>query len=210
MSGALRVTLVDSFIIRHGTPAATGLVQVGAVIFMSVLTALAAQVSFSIPFTPVPFTMQPMVVLMGGLALGPLMGMSSQMVYLAAGVVGLPVFAADPALPSGILRLLGPSGGYLLAYPFAAFVVGHLGARGFDRRYVTSVVSMVAGLAIVYAGGVFWLAWLAQAASLSVAVGLGPALAAGLYPFLLTDILKIVVAAGVVPGLWRLFGPAVR
>ena len=205
MSRALQATLVDSLLSRRRA-APAGLAQAGAVLFISALTALAAQVSFSIPFTQVPFTLQPMVVLMGGLALGPLMGMSSQVVYLAAGVVGLPVFAFDPSLPPGILRLLGPTGGYLLAYPFAAFLTGYLGARGFDRRYATSVLAMVAGLLVIYASGVSWLAWLALLGGQSAAIGLGAALAAGFYPFVLGDAVKLLFAAGVVPGLWKLFG----
>ena len=84
---------------------------------MTTLTAAAAQVSFSIPFTTIPFTMQPMVVLMAGLALGPRLGTMSQMLYLAAGIAGLPVFAVSLSLPMGAARLLGPSGGYLMAYP---------------------------------------------------------------------------------------------
>src|SRR6187455_2647306 len=133
---------------------ATLAVRAAAVLFMTALTAAAAQVSFSIPFTPIPFTMQPMVVLMAGLALGPRLGMASQMLYLLAGIAGLPVFAASLTLPPGMARLLGPSGGYLLSYAFAAFVSGWLAAKGFDRRYWTSVVAMLAGLTVVYAIGV--------------------------------------------------------
>ena len=206
MAHATSATLVDSLITRSGSGHAPALIRGGAVAFMAVLTALAAQISFSIPFTQVPFTMQPMIVLMGGLALGPRLGMGSQVVYIAAGIAGLPVFAASVALPPGVLRLLGPTGGYLLAYPLAAFVAGYLGARGFDRRYLTSVAAMAAGLAIIYAGGVLWLGLFATAAGRSAAIGLGPALATGLYPFVLADLLKLAFAATVVPGLWRIVG----
>jgi biotin transport system substrate-specific component len=74
-------------------------IRAGGVLFMTALTAAAAQVSFSIPFTQVPFTLQPMVVLMAGLALGPRLGLLSQVLYLAAGVLGAPVFAVSPTLP---------------------------------------------------------------------------------------------------------------
>ncbi len=86
-----------------------------AALFVTVLTATAAQVSLPLPFTPVPFTFQPMIVLLGGAALGARLGALSQVLYLAAGVAGLPVFAASPLLPPGLARLLGPTGGYLLA-----------------------------------------------------------------------------------------------
>ena len=84
-------------------------------LFVTALTAAAAQISVPLPFTPVPFTLQPMVVLLGGAALGPRLGHASQVLYLAAGLAGLPVFAASPLLPQGAARLLGPTGGYLLA-----------------------------------------------------------------------------------------------
>jgi biotin transport system substrate-specific component len=112
------------------------------VLFATVLTIVAAQVSIPLPFTPVPFTLQPMVVLLAGAALGPRLGMTSQMLYLALGIAGLPVFAASPLLPQGAARLIGPTGGYLMSYPFAAFVAGYLAGRGFDRRYLTSVLAM--------------------------------------------------------------------
>ena len=131
--------------------------QAGAVLFVTILTAAAAQISISLPFTPVPFTFQPMVVLLGAAALGPRLGMSSQILYLALGFAGLPVFAASPILPQGAARLLGPTGGYLMAYPFAAFAAGWLAERGFDRRYVTAVLAMICGLAVVFAGGIAWL-----------------------------------------------------
>ncbi len=174
--------------------------QAGAVLFMTVLTIVAAQVSIPLPFTPVPFTFQPMVVLLGAAALGSRLGASSQVLYLTLGMLGLPVFAASPVLPQGVARLMGPTGGYLMAYPFAAFVTGLLAERGFDRRYLTAVVAMVCGLAIVFAGGVSWLTVYAPAR------GWSGALAAGLYPFIAADVIKLLVAAGVMPAVWRLTG----
>jgi biotin transport system substrate-specific component len=172
--------------------------QVGAVLFVTVLTAIAAQISLPLPFTPVPFTFQPMVVLVGAAALGSRLGMSSQVLYLALGIAGLPVFAASPVLPQGVARLLGPTGGYLMSYPFAAFVAGSLAERGFDRRYLTFVLAMVCGLAVVFAGGVLWLA-----IGMQPARGFSAALATGFYPFILPDLAKLLIAAGVMPGLWR-------
>ena len=172
-------------------------VRAAAVLFATVATIAAAQVSVPLPFTPVPFTLQPMVVLLAGAALGPRLGFTSQVCYLALGLAGLPVFAASPVLPQGAARLLGPTGGFLLSYPFAAFVAGYLAQRGFDRRYLTSVLAMAAGLAVVFTGGVCWLAFGAPH------VGLPAAVASGLIPFLPADILKIFLAATVLPAAWR-------
>src|SRR3954463_15342665 len=104
--------------------------RAGAVAFMIVLTAVAAQISIPLPFTPVPFTMQPVVVLVGGAVLRGRLGMTSQIIYLALGIAGLPVFAASAALPQGAARLLGPTGGYLLSYPHAGPLAGGAGGGG--------------------------------------------------------------------------------
>jgi biotin transport system substrate-specific component len=172
-----------------------------AVLFVTLLTIVAAQVSLPLPFTPVPFTFQPMIVLLGAMALGSRLGMTSQCLYLALGVAGLPVFAASPILPQGVGRLIGPTGGYLMAYPAAAFVAGWLAERGFDRRYLTAVAAMACGLAMIFASGVTWLAVYVQP-------GRGPAaaLAAGLYPFIAADVLKLLIAAAVMPRIWALTG----
>jgi biotin transport system substrate-specific component len=176
--------------------------RIAAVLFVTALTAAAAQVSIPLPFTPVPFTLQPMVVLLGGAALGARLGMSSQALYLFLGIAGLPVFAASPILPQGFARLLGPTGGYLLSYPFAAFAAGWLAERSFDRRYLTSLIAMAAGLSIVFGCGVAWLAWFAQPAP----AGLSAALRTGLVPFLLADAIKVALAATILPAVWRVIG----
>ena len=125
--------------------------------FVAVLTAAAAQLSFPIPFTPVPFTIQPMIVLIGAAALGSRLGALSQIVYLTLGLAGLPVFAFSPELPQGFARLLGPTGGYLMAYPIAAFVTGLLAGRGLDRLHQ---VDRAMGVRLVgdLCGRVLWIA----------------------------------------------------
>jgi biotin transport system substrate-specific component len=180
----------------------SGAIRAAAVVLLAALTAAAAQISIQLPFTPVPFTLQPMVVLLGGAALGSRLGMASQVLYLLAGIAGLPVFAASSILPPGPLRLLGPTGGYLMAYPFAAFVTGWLAERGFDRRYFTSVLAMTVGLAVVFTSGVLWLALFAAPAP----VGLRAAIATGLVPFFPADVFKLFVAAAVLPAVWKLIG----
>ncbi len=184
---------------RTASPALATMTRVASVLLLTALTAAAAQVSIPLPFTPVPLTFQPMVVVLGGLALGARLGLGSQVLYLALGIAGAPVFAASGILPPGVARLLGPTGGYLMAYPFAAFVAGWLAERGFARRYLTSVAALAAGTVVLYTGGVLWLAF-------SMRAGLGVALAAGVYPFVAMDVVKICFAAAAVPALWRLIG----
>jgi biotin transport system substrate-specific component len=176
-------------------------IRAASVLFVTALTAAAAQVSVPLPYTDVPLTLTPMVVLLGGMALGARLGMTSQLLYLALGMAGLPVFAASAVLPPGILRLVGPTGGYLMAYPVAAFLVGLLAERGFGRSYVSSFLTMLIGLIVIFAGGAAWLA---------LQIGVGPALATGVLPFVAADLLKLLIAAAFLPGMWRLIGRASR
>jgi biotin transport system substrate-specific component len=189
-------TLMDTLVAGRET---SGAIRAAAVVFMTALTAAGAQVT--IPLTPVPFTLQPMVVLLSGIVLGSRLGMMSQVLYILIGIAGLPVFAASP-LPQGILRLAGPTGGYLMAYPAAAFLTGWLAERGFDRRYLTSVLAMSTGLLVIFTFGVSWLAWFAQ----PVPAGFDTALRVGFLQFLPVDVYKILVAAAVAPVMWKLIG----
>ncbi len=177
------------------------LIHAGSVIFVVALTAAAAHVSIPLPFTPVPLTIQPLVVLLGGAVLGWRLGATAQLVYLLAGASGLPVFAVAPELPPGLLRLLGPTGGYLLGFPLAAAVTGLLAERGLDRRWRSHLLSIFVGLATIYACGVTRLAYGPPAP-----LGLPLALSLGFYPFVAADIIKVAIAAGLLPGLWRFLG----
>jgi len=209
MSATTSTTLLNvltSATARRDAAGGAYLVRAASVLLFTALTAVAAQISVPLPFTVVPLTLQPMVVLIGGLALGARLGMASQILYLAAGIAGLPVFAASATLPPGAFRLIGPTGGYLMAYPFAAFVTGWLAERGLDRRYAGSFVAMLAGLALIFASGLSWLAFFARPVSGGSPVGLAAALATGLYPFLVADIVKLAIAAGLVPAVWRVIG----
>lgn len=149
------------------------------VLGFAALTALAARVAVPIPGTPVPFTFQVIAVLLAGWMLGPRLGAASQAAYLGAGAVGLPVFAAG----GGLAYFLGPTGGYLLAYPLAAAVVGWTVGRGTGLG--TQVLGLVGGVAVIHAGGAGWLALVA---------GHEGAFAAGVLPFLAVDILKVLFA----------------
>jgi biotin transport system substrate-specific component len=205
MSTSASPTLLDALTTWRVPDARPG-IRVASVLLIAVLTAAAAQFSLPLPFTQVPLTLQPTIVLLGGLVLGSRLGPASQVLYLLAGIVGLPVFAASLTLPPGPLRLLGPTGGYLMVYPLAAFVTGCLAERGFDRSYLRSIVAMLAGLAVIYAGGDIWLALFARVGGASAALGLGAALATGAVPFIIPDLVKTAVAAALVPTVWRAIG----
>lgn len=164
------------------------------------VTAASAQFTLPVPFSMVPFTLTPMAVLLTGAALGSRLGALSQVLYVLAGALGLAVFAPSATLAPGALRLVGPTGGYLLAYPLAAFVTGYLAERGWDRRYLSSAAAMLVGLAVIYLGGVSWLA-AAYTSSLTTAWTLGAA------QFLVLDVMKVVAAAMILPSTWRLVSP---
>jgi len=201
MSTGAAVTLVGTLSGVGAVPRESVVVRTSAVLFVTAQTALAAQISVPQPFTPVPFTLQPMVVLLGGAALGARLGATSQALYLLLGLIGLPVFAASPLLPQGAARLIGPTAGFLVSYPLAAFVAGWLAERRFDRKYLTSLAAMTAGLAVVFIGGLSWLAYG------PTRLGLSGAVATALTPFLVADLVKLCLAAVVLPTVWRLIGP---
>jgi biotin transporter BioY len=140
----------------------------------------------------VPVTGQTLAALLVGALLGSRRGSLALLAYLAMGLVGIPVFAGGGV---GLARLVGPTGGYLVGLLAAAYAVGLLAERGWDRRPVTTALAMLAGNAVVYA---FGLAWLAQF------VGGEQVLAAGLLPFIPGDLFKIALAAGLLPTGWKL------
>jgi biotin transport system substrate-specific component len=176
-------------------------VRVLSVALAVAVTAASAQFTLPLPFTAVPVTLTPMAVLLTAAALGSRLGSLTQIIYVLLGAAGVSVFAPSATLPPGLLRLVGPTGGYLMAYPVAAFATGWLAERGWDRRAFSSVLAMLAGLAVIYMGGVSWLA-VAYTHSIPLA------LAAGVAQFVVLDVLKIVAAALVLPATWRVIGRA--
>jgi len=171
--------------------------RAASVLVAVALTAAAAQFSVPLPLTVVPFTLTPLAVMLTGAALGSRLGFLAQALYLAAGAAGLAVFAPSVTLPPGAARLVGPTGGYLLAYPVAAFITGWFAERGWDRRYLTSLASMLIGLAVIFAGGVSWLSFMPGQT-------LRTALAQGFIPYIGMDIIKAAIAAKVLPLTWTL------
>jgi biotin transport system substrate-specific component len=190
-------TLLDRTVAT--TPLATP-VRVAAVGLAIALTATAAQFTVPSPLAAVPFTFTPLAVVLAGAALGARLGALSQAAYVLLGAFGLAVFAPSATLPPGMMRLVGPTGGYLLAYPLAAWVVGRLAEAGWDRRYVTSFGAMLAGMVVIHLGGVAWLT-AAFTGSLTTAVAIGSV------QFLIVDVAKALAAAMILPQAWRLIGP---
>jgi biotin transport system substrate-specific component len=157
----------------------------------SLLIAISAQISISV--LPVPITGQTFGVLLTGAAFGSRLGTLAVLAYMLEGFAGMPVFAPGGAV--GIARLLGPSGGYLLGFLPAAYVVGWLSERGWDRSVTTTVLSMVIGNFVIYIFGLL---------GLSRFVPIDNLLAAGLLPFLAGDGVKVALAAIALPSAWWL------
>lgn len=164
------------------------------VLTFSLVTALSAQIAIPLPFSPVPLTGQTFGVLLSGALLGPRLGALAMLLYLAEGGFGLPFFAGGTAGPA---KLLGPTGGYLLSYPLAAWITGTLAVRGWDRRPATMLASMLLGSLAIFALG---------AVQLSHFVGAHNAFWMGVLPFLPGDMLKALLAAGLLPLGWRWIG----
>jgi biotin transport system substrate-specific component len=171
--------------------------RVLAVVLGTATVALAAQVAVPLLFTPVPMTLQPLAVLVVGGLLGARLGAAALVLYVLLGALGLPVFT--PVGLPGAARLLGPTGGYLLAYPVAAAVVGWLtSARRPASPPARLLLACAAGMVVIHLGG---------SAQLAILTGdVGAATRYGLVPFLTGDLLKIGLAALVILAL----GPAVR
>ena len=160
------------------------------------LTALAAQVSLPVPGSPVPVTGQTFAVLLTAAALGPLRGLASQGLYLALGLVGLPVFAGAAHGPHVVF---GASGGYLVGFLVAAAIVGAGARRGADRSPLRTLLLFALASVVIYAIGT---AWLCLDTGMSASAGI----AAGVTPFIPGDVAKALLAAGLLPGTWRLLG----
>ena len=187
---ATAVTSSDRIVLAGLVPGA--LVRDAALIGAGAgLTGLAAQVSVHTWLSPVPFTLQTLAVLVTGAALGSVRGVLSMALYLVAGAAGLPWFASHSH------GWGGPSFGYIIGFVVAAGVVGELARRGNDRHVLSSLGLLAVGSAIVYVIGATWLAH-------DLHLSAQKAVELGVTPFLLTDGLKLAIAAAVLPGAWTL------
>ncbi|HLO32601.1 MAG TPA: biotin transporter BioY, partial [Anaerolineales bacterium] len=158
----------------------------------ALFVAALAQIEIPLPFTPVPITGQTFGVLLVGAALGSKRGAASLASYLAMGMFGLPFFAGGA---HGLDIVIGATGGYLVGFILAAYVIGLLAERGLERSVRTSIILFLVGTLMIYVCGVSWLAM--------VLGGLGKAIAAGLLPFLIGDAIKLIAASLVLPVAWK-------
>jgi biotin transport system substrate-specific component len=171
-----------------------GAVVVGASLFV----ALCAHLTVPLPFTPVPLTLENFAVLLVGLMLGSRRGFAALVLYLAEGAMGMPFFS--PTGPGGIAQILGPTGGFLMVYPFVAWLTGWIMERG-TRTFARAAVAGVLAEIVLFAGGIGWLAILTHSFSL--------ALRFGLYWFIFAEIIKVMSAAAMVRG-WQRVDKALR
>jgi biotin transport system substrate-specific component len=155
---------------------------------------LAAQLSYTLHFTPVPLTGQTFAVLLVGAAYGPVLGVASLTLYLLLGIAGVPWYA-DRA--HGWAAFSGASGGYIVGFVLAAAVTGWLSERGWDKRFSSSIASMLTGSIVIYLCGAIWLHHELHASWETTLVD-------GVYPFVPGDLLKLYLAAAALPGAWSL------
>lgn len=190
---AARLTLIDRIWPDTTAPAVrwATLAVIGSLL-------LTASAKAQVPMWPVPMTMQSFVVLVLGMAYGSRLGAASVGLYLIEGAFGLPVFAGTPEKGIGLAYMAGPTGGYLAGFMLAAFAVGWLAERGWDRNLARSVAAMTIGTVLLFIPGVAWLA---------VLVGWQKAIAGGLTPFILGSVLKLALAAAVLPLAWKAVEP---
>ncbi len=188
-------TLAQRIVPRQGILENAWVYNLMLTVLGSWFVALLAQISIPLGFTPVPITGQTLGVLLVGSLLGTRLGTLALLLYVAQGAIGLPFFADGN---SGVQVLYGSTAGYIFGFVLAAALTGWLAERGWDRKVSTTVLSMVLGTVLIYVPGVLWLAGFVG--------GLGEAMVLGVLPFLLGAVIKIAVAAGVLPGAWKLLG----
>jgi biotin transport system substrate-specific component len=169
--------------------------QIVIVVGASLFIALCARVTLPLPFTPVPLTMQNFAVLLVGLMLGSRRGFAALMLYLAEGVAGFPVFS--PTGPGGLAQLLGPTGGFLFAYPFVAGLAGYLFERG-RKSFARAAIAGLLAEIVLFTGGLAWLVVLTHSFAQAVHFGL--------YWFVFAELIKIMLAAAIVTGRQRVHG----
>ena len=181
--------------VERRSPLAEAAVQIALIVGATVFVGVCARIYLPLPGTPVPLTVQNMAVLLVGLSLGSRRGFLAMALYLAEGASGLPVFS--PTGLGGIAQIIGPTGGYLIAYPFVAALAGYIFERG-KQTFARGLIASLAGEILLFASGISWLYVLTH--SLAQAISLG------LYWFIFAEIIKVMLAAGTART-WRGFFP---
>ena len=166
---------------------------------------LTISAKISIPFWPVPMTLQTLAIMAMAAAYGSRLAIATVLAYLAEGALGIPVFAGAGA---GLPYLLGPTGGFLAGFVILAWIVGSAADRGWDRSTPKLFAAMIAADVVVFVLGIAWLAWMARLSSGGIGIGLSSAIVHGAQPFILGDLLKIALAALAVPAAWKLIKPS--
>ena len=185
-------TLAPTLSTRYFPRASSWLRDLFLILIGSLFVAALAQVQIPLPFTPVPITGQTFGVLLIGAALGSKRGATSLGLYLAEGALGLPFFAGGA---HGLNTIIGATGGYLIGFVAAGYVIGLMAERGLERSVRTSFIPFLVGTVIIYACGVTWLAFILGSFS--------KAIVAGLMPFLIGDALKFIAATLALPAAWK-------
>jgi biotin transport system substrate-specific component len=201
--------------------------DVALIVGFSILVAVFAQIALRLPFTTVPLTGQTLAVLLAGGTLGAWRGAGALSLYMVWGTIGIPVFA--PSATGDFLHFVLPwagtssavwditSGGYIVGFVIAAFLVGRLAERGWDRGWRVTVAMLIGNISL-YIPGLLWLGYLISSGNLNASLGfnlaeaipgentLDKTLVGGLYPFILGDLIKLYIAAIVLPGAWAFIG----
>jgi len=189
MAEEKNLTLIDLVLPRIESKNLALAKDIVLVLSSAILTGISAKLKIEIGV--VPITMQTFTVLLSGAILGSKRGVASQLTYLLMGLTGVSWFSRG----GGIQYILSPTFGYIIGFVFAAYFVGWLCEKGFDRKIKTAILAMLFGNILIYIPGLFWLARF---------IGFGKVLAAGLYPFIIGDLLKILLAGLVLPMGWKL------
>ena len=185
-----RISWIETLVLKNSANEQfSQLTNFVTVIICSLLLILSAKIK--VDLYPVPMTLQPLAVLMIAMLCGRNISVAAVSLYLFQGMVGIPVFAYG----GGLLYLLGPTGGFLFGFLFASMIIGELADRGWGKQNFKSVFAMLTGLMVIYAFGIF---------QLSILKGFDFAIINGLKPFIVGDLYKLILAALILPQIWKL------
>ena len=196
----MALTLNDKVLAEVGLNEGAAKLVKQVVLVLAGIALLAVAAKIKVPVGPVPVTMGTFAVLTVGAAYGPRLGLVTMLGYMIVGALGFDVFAGSSAEKFGLTYMFGGTGGYLVGYVLATLALGLAARRGWDRSVLMMAVAMLIGNALIYVPGLLWLRTMADSWSQTIAWGLTP--------FVVADLIKLGLAALIVPGLWKLIGSA--